>query len=71
MPSIREWQERLEPTFWPGKKRVRHTAIADPLVTNICWGGRAMKIAYVTASGTGKLLALDWPQPGLRLAHNA
>src|SRR5437763_2024386 len=58
-------------TFWPGKKKVRHTALADPLVTNICWGGRAMKIAYVTASGTGKLLALDWPQPGLRLAHNA
>jgi gluconolactonase len=58
-------------TFWPGKKKVRHTAIADPLVTNICWGGRNMKTAYVTASGTGKLLALDWPQAGLRLAYNA
>jgi hypothetical protein len=30
-----------------------------------------MKTAYVTASGTGKLLALDWPHPGLRLAYNA
>lgn len=58
-------------TFWPGKKKVRHTAIVDPLVTNICWGGRNMKTAYVTASGTGKLLALDWPTPGLRLAYNA
>jgi gluconolactonase len=58
-------------TFWPGKKKVRHTAIADPLVTNICWGGKGMKTAYVTASGTGKLLALDWPQAGLRLAYNA
>jgi gluconolactonase len=57
-------------TFWPGRKKVRHTAIADPLVTNICWGGRNMKTAYVTASGTGKLLAIDWPQPGLRLAYN-
>ncbi|HWY16560.1 MAG TPA: SMP-30/gluconolactonase/LRE family protein [Rhizomicrobium sp.] len=58
-------------TFWPGTKKMRHTAIADPLVTNICWGGKAMKTAYVTASGTGKLLAIDWPQPGLRLAYNA
>jgi len=58
-------------TFWPGKKKVRHTPIADPLVTNICWRGKNMKTAYVTASGTGKLLALDWPQPGLRLAYNA
>ena len=58
-------------TFWPGTTRLRHTALADPLVTNICWGGRAMKTAYVTASGTGKLLAIDWPQPGLRLAYNA
>ena len=58
-------------TFWAGKKKVRLTAIDDPLVTNICWGGKAMKTAYVTASGTGKLLAIDWPQPGLRLAYNA
>ena len=58
-------------TFWPGTKKMRHTAIADPLVTNICWGGKAMKTAYVTASGTGKLLAIDWPKPGLRLAYNA
>ena len=58
-------------TFWPGTKRVRHTPLADPLVTNICWGGKEMKTAYVTASGTGKLLAIDWPKPGLRLAYNA
>ena len=58
-------------TFWPRKKKVRHTPIADPLVTNICWGGRTMKTAYVTASGTGKLLALNWPQAGLKLAYNA
>lgn len=57
-------------TFWPGKKRARHTPLADPLVTNICWGGKTMKTAYVTASGTGKLFAIDWPQPGLRLAYN-
>jgi gluconolactonase len=59
-------------TFWPGtEKKLRHTKIEDPLVTNICWGGDAMTTAYVTASGTGKLLAIDWPQAGLRLAYNA
>lgn len=58
-------------TFWSGKKKVRHTPIADPLVTNICWGGKNMKTAYITASGTGKLLALDWYTSGLRLAYNA
>jgi gluconolactonase len=58
-------------TFWPGTGKIRQTPVADPLVTNICWGRKAMTTAYVTASGTGKLLALDWPQPGLRLAYNA
>ncbi len=57
-------------TFWPGTKKVKHFAIPDPLVTNICWGGKTMKTAYVTASGTGKLLAIDWPKPGLTLAYN-
>lgn len=58
-------------TFRPGANEMRHLPLADPLVTNICWGGRDMKTAYVTASGTGKLLAIDWPAPGLKLAYNA
>src|SRR5437764_7464976 len=58
-------------TFWPGTKRMKHTPIPDPLVTNICWGGKNMRTAYITASGTGKLVAVDWPKPGLRLNYNA
>lgn len=58
-------------TFWPGTKKVQHVAIADPLVTNICWGGKNMKTAYITASGTGRLLAASWPRAGLRLNCNA
>jgi len=57
-------------TFWPGTGKLRRTSIPDILVTNICWGGNSMRTAYVTASGTGKLLAMEWPQPGLRLAYN-
>jgi gluconolactonase len=58
-------------TFWPGSKKVRHTPIPDPLVTNICWGGKNMKTAFITSSGTGRLLAAAWPQAGLRLNYNA
>lgn len=58
-------------TFWPGTKKVKHVAIADPLVTNICWGGKNMKTAYITASGTGRLLTTTWPRAGLRLNYNA
>jgi gluconolactonase len=58
-------------TFWPGTKKIKYEAIADPLVTNICWGGKKMKTAYITASGTGKLLAASWPRAGLRLNYNA
>jgi len=58
-------------TFWPGSKRMTHVPLPDPLITNICWGGKNMRTAYVTASGTGKLIAMDWPKPGLRLNYNA
>ncbi len=58
-------------TFWPATGKVEHTAIPDPIVTNICWGGKDMKTAYITASGTGKLLVADWPRAGLRLNYNA
>jgi len=42
----------------------------DPITTNICFGGRDMKTAYVTLSGTGRLAKADWPAPGLPLAFN-
>jgi gluconolactonase len=42
---------------------------ADPFVTNICWGGDDMRTAYLTLSGTGRLLACEWPRPGLALAY--
>jgi gluconolactonase len=42
---------------------------ADGLTTNICWGGEDMRTAYVTLSGSGRLLTCEWPRPGLRLAY--
>jgi gluconolactonase len=43
----------------------------DMFCTNICFGGPDLRTAYMTLSGTGKLVAMDWPEPGLRLAHEA
>jgi gluconolactonase len=44
-----------------------HIAFPDPLTTNICFGGADMRDAYITLSGTGKLVKARWPRPGLRL----
>ncbi|HEX4866269.1 MAG TPA: SMP-30/gluconolactonase/LRE family protein [Acidimicrobiales bacterium] len=53
----------------PDGETVEHTPLADPLVTNICFGGPDLRTAYATLSGTGQLVAFDWSRPGLRLAH--
>jgi len=52
----------------PDGKSVEHAALPDPLVTNICFGGEDLRTAFVTMSGTGKLVSFEWPRPGLRLA---
>lgn len=41
----------------------------DPFTTNICWGGADLRTAYITLSGTGRLVSMEWPRPGLAL-HN-
>jgi gluconolactonase len=48
-----------------------HYGIADPLITNICFGGSDLKDAWITAGMTGRLYRARWPRPGLRLAFNA
>jgi gluconolactonase len=60
-------------TFWPGTSpaKFEHTPFPDILCTNICWGGKDMRTAFVTMSSTGKLARCDWRSPGLRLAYNA
>lgn len=42
----------------------------DPYVTNIAFGGVDMRDAYITLSGTGRLVRMRWDEPGLRLAFN-
>ena len=51
-------------------RSTRHVPLPDRFVTNICFGGPDMRTAYVTLSGSGRLIAIDdWPVPGLRLNH--
>lgn len=49
---------------------VEHVPFDDPLVTNIAFGGPDGHTAYVTASCTGRLLAVDWPRAALRLPYS-
>jgi gluconolactonase len=50
---------------------VERHLMADPLTTNICFGGPDLRTAYVTLSATGQLVSFPWPRAGLGLAHTA
>lgn len=41
----------------------------DPFTTNIAFGGAGLGTAYITLSGTGRLVRTEWPRPGCRLNH--
>ncbi len=53
----------------PDGSSVEHVPLPDPLTTNICFGGADLRTAYITLSGTGRLVAMEWPRPGLRLSY--
>ena len=48
---------------------VRHHPLPDPMVTNLCFGGPDRRTAFVTLSYEGRLAAIDWHEPGLKLHH--
>jgi gluconolactonase len=51
----------------PDGKVVRSVTLPDRYVTNICFGGPDQRTAFITLSGAGHLVAMDWPESGLRL----
>jgi gluconolactonase len=51
----------------PDGRVVRQEKMPDVYPTNICFGGPGLKTAYVTLSASGRLAAMDWPEPGLKL----
>ena len=46
-----------------------HVPMPDYACTNICFGGPDLRTAYITLSGIGQLIAVDWPRAGLALAY--
>jgi gluconolactonase len=55
----------------PDGASVEFIPTGDPLTTNICFGGPELRTAYITLTGLGKLVAMDWPRSGLKLHYNA
>jgi len=51
----------------PDGAKIEQVPTPDPLTTNVCFGGRDLTTAYITLSGTGKLVSTQWPRPGLKL----
>ena len=47
-----------------------YTPLPDPLTTNICFAPDG-RTAFATLSGTGQLVAFDWPRPAGRLPFTA
>ena len=55
--------------FSPDGEIVEQPLFPDHYVTNICFGGPEARTAFVTLSHSGRLVAVDWPRPGLVLAY--
>lgn len=53
----------------PSGDILRHVPTGDLLTTNICFAADGGSTAWITLSGTGRLVKMDWPYAGLRLAH--
>lgn len=51
----------------PDGRITSHVALPDRFTTNLCFGGPERRTAFVTLSGSGRLVAIDdWPVPGLK-----
>lgn len=51
----------------PNGERVEHVPMDDRFTTNICFGGRDLRTAFITLSGSGRLVSMEWPTAGLAL----
>jgi gluconolactonase len=51
----------------PDGSHVETIETDDPMTTNICFGGTGLRTAYITLSGSGRLVSTEWRRPGLPL----
>ncbi len=56
-------------TVSPAGEILRVVKMPERMPTNICFGGADMRTAYITLSTSGKLVAMEWDEPGFRLPH--
>lgn len=56
-------------TVSPQGKSIDFFETGDLMTTNICFGGKDLKTAYITLSGTGRVVKADWPRGGKPLNH--
>jgi len=54
--------------FTPTGELLEFHEAPEGYCTNICFGGADRRTAYITLSGFGQLLEVQWPRPGLQLA---
>lgn len=70
-PVIREIATGLKfpegPIALPDGSELEFISMPDVYTTNLCFGGPGLKTAFVTLSTTGKLVSIEWPQPGMPL----
>lgn len=55
--------------YAPDGELIEFHAVDEPYCTNIAFGGLDMRTAWITLSGYGQLLEVEWPRPGLKLLH--
>jgi gluconolactonase len=55
----------------PDGERQEFYATEEVFTTNICFGGSDLRTAYVTLSGTGRLVMFEWPAAGFELPYSA
>jgi gluconolactonase len=53
----------------PAGELVEFVVTDDIFTTNICWGGPDRMDAYITLSGSGRLVKTRWARPGLKLQY--
>jgi gluconolactonase len=53
--------------FSPAGEIIEFHEASEGYCTNICFGGPDLRTAYITLSGYGTLLEVDWPRAGLGL----
>jgi len=53
----------------PDGKLIEFHDAPETYCTNICFGGEDRKVAFITLSGYGQVMAVPWPRPGLALHY--